>query len=110
MAPPLWHIRVSPLSYDVLNVGFTMDNIQSESGMTLISDIVTIYRNYEHFKTEVLVASVRSPMHVVEAAKLGAHVATVPPAVLRQLFSHPLTDKGLAAFLADWAKTGQQIA
>ena len=62
------------------------------------------------FKTEVLVASVRNPMHVVEAAKLGAHVATVPPAVLRQLFNHPLTDKGLAAFLADWAKTGQQIA
>jgi len=58
----------------------------------------------------VLVASVRNPMHVVEAAKIGAHVATVPPAVLRQLFNHPLTDKGLAAFLADWAKTGQQIA
>ena len=55
-------------------------------------------------------ASVRNPMHVVEAAKIGAHVATVPPAVLRQLFNHPLTDKGLAAFLADWAKTGQQIA
>ena len=48
--------------------------------------------------------------HVVEAAKIGAHIATVPPAVLRQLFNHPLTDKGLAAFLADWAKTGQQIA
>ena len=62
------------------------------------------------FKTEVLVASVRSPMHVVEAAKMGAHVATLPPAVLRSLFNHPLTDKGLAAFLADWAKTGQQIA
>ena len=58
----------------------------------------------------MLVASVRNPMHVVEAAKLGAHVATVPPAVLRQLFNHPLTEKGLAAFLADWAKTGQQIA
>ncbi len=81
-----------------------------ENGMTLISDVVTIYRNYPNFKTEVLVASVRNPMHVVEAAKLGAHVVTVPPAVLRQLFSHPLTDKGLTAFLADWAKTGQQIA
>ena len=81
-----------------------------ENGMALIADIITIYRNYPHFKTEVLVASVRNPMHVVEAAKLGAHVATVPPAVLRQLFNHPLTDKGLAAFLADWAKTGQQIA
>ena len=76
----------------------------------LIADIVQIYRNYPAFKTEVLVASVRSPMHVVEAAKLGAHVATLPPAVLRSLFNHPLTDKGLAAFLADWAKTGQQIA
>jgi transaldolase len=81
-----------------------------ESGMTLISDIVQIYKNYPAFKTEVLVASVRSPMHVVEAAKVGAHVATLPPAVLRSLFNHPLTDKGLAAFLADWAKTGQQIA
>ena len=86
-----------------------LDDI-GESGMALIADIVTIFRNYAAFKTEVLVASVRNPMHVVEAAKLGAHVATVPPAVLRQLFSHPLTDKGLTAFLADWAKTGQQIA
>jgi transaldolase len=81
-----------------------------EHGMGLIADIVTIYRNYETFKTEVLVASVRNPTHVVEAAKIGAHVATVPPAILRQLFNHPLTEKGLAAFLADWAKTGQQIA
>ncbi|HEY6432919.1 MAG TPA: fructose-6-phosphate aldolase [Acetobacteraceae bacterium] len=80
-----------------------------EHGMGLIADILTIFRNYPYLKTEVLVASVRSPMHVVEAAKLGAHVATVPPAVLRSLFNHPLTDKGLAAFLADWAKTGQQI-
>jgi transaldolase len=80
-----------------------------EHGMGLISDIMTIFRNYPYFKTEVLVASVRNPMHVVEAAKLGAHVVTVPPAVLRSLFNHPLTDKGLAAFLADWAKTGQHI-
>jgi transaldolase len=80
-----------------------------EHGMGLIADIMTIYRNYP-FKTEVLVASVRSPIHVIDAAKLGAHVATVPPAVLRQLFNHPLTDKGLALFLADWKKTGQQIA
>jgi len=86
-----------------------LDDI-GEHGMGLISDIVTIFRNYESFKTEVLVASVRSPLHVVEAAKLGAHVATVPPAVMKQLFNHPLTDKGLASFLADWAKTGQQIA
>jgi transaldolase len=79
-----------------------------ESGMSLIADIMRIYNAYD-FKTEVLVASVRSPMHVIEAAKLGAHVATLPPPVLRSLFNHPLTDKGLAAFLADWKKTGQTI-
>jgi transaldolase len=78
-------------------------------GMDLIAEIVAIYRNYPAIKTEVLVASVRNPLHVVEAAKLGAHVATLPPTVLRQMFAHPLTDKGLAAFLADWAKTGQSI-
>jgi transaldolase len=86
-----------------------LDDI-GEHGMGLIADIVTIFRNYPYFKTEVLVASVRNPTHVVEAAKLGAHVVTVPPAIMRQLFNHPLTEKGLAAFLADWAKTGQQIA
>jgi len=79
------------------------------TGMDLISEIVTIYRQYPSFKTEVLVASVRNPLHVVDAAKLGAHVATIPPPVLRQMFAHPLTDKGLQAFLADWAKTGQSI-
>lgn len=79
------------------------------TGMALIGEIVEIYRHYPAFKTEVLVASVRNPLHVVEAAKLGAHVATIPPAVLRQMFAHPLTDKGLQAFLADWAKTGQSI-
>jgi transaldolase len=78
-------------------------------GMDLIGEIVAIYRNYPAIKTEVLVASVRNPLHVVDAAKLGAHVATLPPTVLRQMFAHPLTDKGLAAFLADWAKTGQSI-
>ena len=85
-----------------------LDDI-GEDGMALIADIVHIYRNYPEFKTQVLVASIRQPMHVVQAAKLGAHVGTIPPAVLRQLFLHPLTDKGLAAFLADWAKTGQSI-
>ncbi len=85
-----------------------LDDI-GQDGMGLIADIMAMYRNYP-FKTEVLVASIRHPMHVVEAAKLGAHVATIPPATLRALFSHPLTDKGLAAFLADWAKTGQTIA
>ena len=77
--------------------------------MGLIAEIMEIYNNYD-FTTEVLVASIRSSTHVIEAAKLGAHVATLPPAVLRSLFSHPLTDKGLAAFLADWGKTGQTIA
>jgi transaldolase len=57
----------------------------------------------------VLVASIRNPMHVVEAARMGAHVGTLPPAVLRQMFAHPLTEKGLATFLADWKKTGQSI-
>ncbi len=85
-----------------------LDDIGSP-GMGLIDEICAIYRQYPDFRTEVLVASIRSPQHVVEAAKMGAHVATIPPQVLRQLFNHPLTDKGLAAFLADWAKTGQSI-
>ena len=77
-------------------------------GMQLIEDIKMIYDNYA-FETEILVASVRHPVHVLQAAKLGADVATMPPAVIRALANHPLTDKGLAAFLADWAKTGQSI-
>jgi len=85
-----------------------LDDI-GQSGMALIAEVMQIYNAY-HFKTEVLVASVRGPLHVIEAAKMGAHVATLPPAVLRSLFNHPLTDKGLAAFLADWSKTGQTIA
>lgn len=86
-----------------------LDDI-GQSGMNLIREIVTIYKQYDYFETEVLVASVRSPMHVVEAAQMGAHVATIPPSTLRQLIQHPLTDKGLATFLADWQKTGQKIA
>ena len=78
-------------------------------GMDLIDEICTIFRAQAAFKTEVLVASIRSVGHVIEAAKLGAHVATIPPAVLRALYKHPLTDKGLAAFLADWETTGQSI-
>jgi transaldolase len=78
-------------------------------GMLLIDEICTIYDQYPALGTEVLVASVRNPGHVVAAAKMGAHVATLPPAVLRQMYHHPLTDKGLATFLADWAKTGQSI-
>jgi transaldolase len=85
-----------------------LDDI-GQDGMGLIADIVQIYRNYPDFQTEVLVASIRHPIHVIESAKLGADVATLPPTVLRSLFSHPLTDKGLAAFLADWKKTGQTI-
>jgi transaldolase len=84
-----------------------LDDI-GQVGMDLIADIVTIYANFD-FATEVLVASIRGPQHVVEAAKLGADVATLPPAVLRALYAHPLTDKGLAAFLKDWEKTGQSI-
>ncbi len=78
-------------------------------GMELVSDIVQIYSQYDAITTEILVASIRHPVHVVQAAKMGAHVATLPPDVLRKLFNHPLTDKGLAAFLADWQKTGQSI-
>ncbi|MBY0431874.1 MAG: fructose-6-phosphate aldolase, partial [Rhodospirillales bacterium] len=85
-----------------------LDDI-SQDGMALIADIVQIYRQYPKFRTEVLVASVRHPMHIIEAAKLGAHVVTVPPKTIWQLYSHPLTDKGLDAFLADWKKTGQSI-
>jgi len=72
-------------------------------GMELIRDIVEIYTNY-NFKTEVLVASTRSPMHIVEAARLGADICTCPPAVIESLFNHPLTDIGLKKFLADWEK------
>jgi transaldolase len=78
-------------------------------GMELIEEIRTIYDNYE-FDTEILAASIRTVNHVKEAALLGADVATVPPATLKALVKHPLTDKGLDAFLADWAKTGQKIA
>jgi transaldolase len=85
-----------------------LDDIGAD-GMQLIADIVQIYENYPHFETEVLVASVRGPAHIVTAAKLGAHVATMPASVIKGLLNHPLTDKGLAAFVADWKKTGQSI-
>ncbi|MEO1199444.1 MAG: fructose-6-phosphate aldolase [Pseudomonadota bacterium] len=77
-------------------------------GMELIREIRVIYDNYG-FSTEILAASIRTPNHVKESALAGADVATVPPAVLKGLSAHPLTDKGLAAFLADWGKTGQSI-
>lgn len=79
-----------------------LDDI-SENGLTLVRDILEIYRAY-NFKTEVLAASLRGPMHVLEAAKVGAHIGTMPYKVFQQLFHHPLTDNGLKAFLADWEK------
>lgn len=85
-----------------------LDDI-SHDGMELIADIKTVYDNYENFTTEILVASIRHPGHVVKAARLGADICTVPPAVLRKLASHPLTDRGLEAFLEDWRSTGQKI-
>ena len=77
-------------------------------GMSLIADIRLIYDNYD-FPTQILVASVRHPMHVVEAAKIGADVMTAPPKIIHQLFKHPLTDAGIASFLKDWQATGQTI-
>ena len=77
-------------------------------GMELIRDIRLIYDNYL-FDTEILVASVRHPIHILESARIGADVATMPPGVIRGLFKHVLTDKGIEGFLADWAKTGQTI-
>ena len=79
-----------------------LDDI-SEDGMQLISDIVDVYENYG-YETEVIVASVRHPLHVVDSAILGADIATIPPAVIKKLVAHPLTDKGLAGFMADWDK------
>jgi transaldolase len=78
-------------------------------GMELIAEIVEIYQNYPDLETEVLAASIRSPLHVTAAARIGAHVATMPPSILKQMYQHPLTDKGLATFVADWQKTGQTI-
>jgi transaldolase len=77
-------------------------------GMELIADIRQIYDNY-HYPTQILAASIRTMNHITQAAKIGADVATMPPSVLRKLADHPLTDKGLDAFLSDWARTGQKI-
>lgn len=85
-----------------------LDDIGS-NGMDLISDICQVYSMYPDIETEVLVASIRNPIHLMEAAKMGADVATIPPKVIHQLFKHPLTDAGLEAFLKDWAGTGQSI-
>jgi len=83
-----------------------LDDI-GENGLQLLQDIVEIYHNYS-WKTEVLAASLRHPIHVIEAARLGADIATLPFKVIDQLFNHPLTDKGQAQFLADWAKSGRK--
>ncbi len=80
-----------------------------QDGMELVREIRTIYDNYADLKTQVLAASIRNVMHVKQAAMIGADVVTVPPAVLRALVQHPLTDKGLELFLNDWKKTGQRI-
>lgn len=79
-----------------------LDDI-SHSGMQLISQIVKIYKNY-NYQTQILVASIRHPLHLVEAAELGAHVATIPFEVIKKLFNHPLTENGLEKFLSDWKK------
>lgn len=80
-----------------------------QDGLRLIADIISIYRQYPEFRTQVLVASVRNPIHIIESAKMGADVMTAPPSVIKQLVSHPLTDKGLDTFLKDWAATGQSL-
>lgn len=85
-----------------------LDDI-SHDGLSLIDDIVEMFQNYPALTTEVLVASIRSPLHVVDAARRGADVATMPAKVMHSMMQHPLTDRGLEAFLADWAKTGQSI-
>jgi transaldolase len=78
-----------------------------ENGLVLLSDIVEIYRNYA-WETEVLAASIRHPIHAIEAARMGADIATMPFKVIDQMFNHPLTDKGQAQFLADWRKSGRK--
>ena len=83
-----------------------LDDI-GENGLNLLANIIEIYQNYS-WKTEVLAASLRHPIHVIEAARMGADIATVPFKVIDQLFNHPLTDKGQSQFLADWAKSGRK--
>ena len=85
-----------------------LDDI-GQNGGDLIADIADIYTNYPEFDTQILAASIRGPQHVLDAALSGAHVSTLPPKILRQMYQHPLTDKGLAGFLKDWEKTGQTL-
>ena len=93
---------ISPFVGRLDDIGF--------DGMEVIRDIRAIYDNYDSLKTEILAASIRTPLHVKQAALAGADVATIPPAILKSLVKHPLTDKGLEIFLADWKKTGQTIS
>jgi transaldolase len=93
---------VSPFIGRIDDIGY--------DGMQLIREIRTIYDNYPELETEILAASIRTIGHVRDAAMIGADVVTVPPSVLKSLVQHPLTDKGLAQFVADWAKTGQKIS
>ncbi len=92
---------ISPFAGRLDDIGF--------DGMELIEEIRIMYDNYPALKTEILAASIRTPLHVKQAAMAGADVATIPPAVIKSLVKHPLTDKGLDTFLADWKKTGQTI-
>ncbi|MBP6986363.1 MAG: fructose-6-phosphate aldolase [Alphaproteobacteria bacterium] len=85
-----------------------LDDI-GQDGMGLLHEIHQIYTNYDHIHTQILAASIRHPIHVVQAAQLGADVATLPAKVLKQMFQHPLTDNGIKTFLEDWQKTGQTI-
>ena len=101
-APQAWLAAKAGASYVSPFVG-RLDDI-GQTGMGLIQEIVEIYRNYP-FKTEILVASTRHPIHIIEAAKMGADICTCPAKVIDQLFKHPLTDIGLANFLKDWEKS-----
>jgi transaldolase len=94
-------VFISPFAGRLDDIGF--------DGMEVIREIRTIYDNYESLTTEILASSIRTPLHVKQAAMAGADVATVPPTVLKNLAKHPLTDKGIVSFLADWRKTGQEI-
>jgi transaldolase len=85
-----------------------LDDI-GQDGLSLIQEICQIYNNYPELETEVLVASVRHPRHILDAAAMGAHVMTAPAKVIKQLINHPLTDKGLESFLKDWKESGQKI-
>jgi transaldolase len=93
---------ISPFAGRLDDIGF--------DGMEVIREIRTVYDNFDGLKTLILAASIRSPLHVKQAAMAGADVATIPPAILKNLAKHPLTDKGLDSFLADWKKTGQTIS